>query len=107
MLAGRNYFNKTYNTCWKKQIAVQDNGDVTPCIFSDHVTGNIFKDKIYDIIPKMEKYWKISKDKVKKCKDCELRYICFDCRVIACKKGGGLYAENPNCHYVPATGQWG
>lgn len=100
------YFNKNYNSCWKKQLTIKDNGDASPCIFSDIVTGNIYKDKISDIITKMMEYWLISKDKIKKCKDCEMRFTCFDCRVIACQNSSDLYAENPNCNYEPNTGQW-
>jgi len=58
------------------------------------------------IIDEIEKYWYLTKDKVDKCKICELRYSCPDCREIAYESSGNLYASNPNCLYNPETGVW-
>ena len=55
----------------------------------------------------MYEYWMLTKEKVTKCKDCELRYICFDCRETARKYKNYLYATNPNCSYNPYSGKWG
>lgn len=30
--------------------------------------------------PNFKKYWKLTKDEIEICKDCEFRYICTDCR---------------------------
>lgn len=99
--------NRIYNCCWGRKIAISNGGRVTPCIYSEIVVGDIYKDKTYDIIDKAKKYWYITKDEVKKCQDCELRHVCFDCRVIAMGKGGNLNSPNPNCSYDPYKGLWG
>jgi uncharacterized protein len=100
------YSNKLYNSCWGKRIAVTNDRKIRPCIYSEIIIGDIEEDTIGEIILKAKKYWEITKDKVSKCKDCELRYICFDCREIAFRKKGELFDENPYCNYNPYKGIW-
>lgn len=100
-------FNKEYNSCWGRKIAITRDGNIRPCIYSDIKIKNIMEVKhLEEILEKMKKYWYITKDKVDKCKDCELRYVCFDCREIAMRKTGNLFATNPNCKYDPYKGEW-
>jgi radical SAM protein with 4Fe4S-binding SPASM domain len=95
-----------YNTCWGKKIAITKDNKIRPCIFSEIIVGDIQKNDIYDVIEKIRKYWTITKDKVEKCRDCEFRYVCFDCREIAMRKTNDLYGSNPYCGYNPYTGIW-
>lgn len=90
-------FNKRYNTCWGKKVAVAVNGDIKPCVYADTVVGNLENDNILDVLEKLKPYWEITKDKVEGCGDCELRYACFDCRVIAYRHSRNLHGPNPNC----------
>jgi len=99
-------FNKKYNSCWGRQVAVTADGSVKPCLFSDLSAGNLFTDPVDTVIRGLAKYWNITKDQVEQCKECELRYVCFDCREIARRKNGGLYSPNPLCCYEPTTGNW-
>lgn len=99
-------FNMKFNTCWGKKIAIAANGDIKPCIFSDMVLGNLERDTVTEILAKLRPCWELTKDKVEKCKECELRYTCFDCRVIASRHSGDLHGANPNCFYNPASGNW-
>jgi len=69
--------------------------------------GNIRDTKLLDVVndPEFQKVWHIKKDEITKCKDCEFRHICTDCRA---------YIENPNdiysaplkCGYNPYTCEW-
>lgn len=103
----KNYaFNKKYNSCWGKKIAIAANGDIKPCIFSEIAVGNLARNTIEEILSKLRPFWELTKDKVEKCNQCELRYTCFDCRVIAVRHSGDLHGANPNCFYDPATGTW-
>jgi uncharacterized protein len=97
--------NRLYNSCWGKKIAVTSDGNIRPCIYSNILLGNL-GDNISDILEKAKKYWYITKDKVDKCKDCELKYVCFDCREIASRAKNELYAMNPYCMYDPYKGTW-
>lgn len=99
-------FNREFNSCWGKKIAVMRDGKVRPCIYSEVIIGDLNSEPAEDIIERARSYWEITKDRVKKCRDCELRYICFDCREIARRKENDLYACNPHCSYDPYTGTW-
>jgi len=99
--------NKLKHPCWRNKLAVSKKGELKPCIYSKIVLGKLGKTALNKILKKINKYWYLTKDKITKCKECELRYICFDCREVAYRKYGNLYAENPNCKYNPYTGNWG
>lgn len=99
-------FNKYFNSCWGRKIAVTKDGKIRPCIFSQIIIGDLSNDNIGEIVEKAKEYWIFTKDKVERCKDCELRYACFDCRVIASEKDGNLLAVNPLCAYDPYKGTW-
>ncbi len=99
-------FNKRYNSCWGEKLAVTREGKVRPCIHSSIAVGDIMVDDIKEILEKMDKYWTLSKDKINKCKDCELRHVCFDCREVAYRHGGDLFSAQPNCSYDPYKGTW-
>jgi radical SAM protein with 4Fe4S-binding SPASM domain len=98
--------NREFNTCWGRKIAVTSDLKVRPCIHSKIIIGDLTGDDIDDIMESALTYWAITKDRVDKCKNCELRYVCFDCREIALRKGGNLFATNPNCSYNPQAGTW-
>jgi radical SAM protein with 4Fe4S-binding SPASM domain len=99
-------FNREFNSCWGKKIAVMRDGKVRPCIYSEVVIGDLNTEPAADILERARGYWEITKDKVKRCRDCELRYICFDCREIARREENDLHAPNPHCSYDPHTGKW-
>lgn len=100
------HFNNYYNSCWGKTITVMKDGTIKPCIHSQIAIGNIFKDDLGMIVNQAKEYWKLTKDKVEKCRDCELRYVCFDCREIALREGGKISSSNPFCRYDPYIGHW-
>ncbi len=100
-------FNKEYNSCWGQKLAITKDGKMRPCIYSTIELGDLKNDPVGQVIKKLsEEHWKITKDKVEKCKDCELRYACFDCREIAYRVSGDLNAPFPNCKYDPYKGGW-
>lgn len=99
--------NKRYNSCWGSKIAVTKDGKVRPCIYSEIVIGDMYADDGVELlIEKLKKLWYLTKDKIDKCKDCELRYACFDCREIAFREKNNIYATNPYCKYNPYKGTW-
>ena len=55
--------------------------------------------------PDFKKYWNIKKDDITKCKDCEFRYICTDCRVYI-DDSEDIYSAPLKCGYDPYTGVW-
>lgn len=99
-LAARNY-----NLCWSGKLAIDNQGNARPCIFSSIIIGNIC-DHISGraFVEQAQFYWRLSINRVEKCNTCELRYVCPDCREIAARHTGNLYASNPSCRYNPQTG---
>jgi uncharacterized protein len=98
--------NRKYNSCWAHKIAITKDGKIRPCIYSNIILGDLIHIDMDTLIYKVRKYWHLTKDKVVKCKDCELKYVCFDCREIAIRKNNNLYAANPYCQYDLYTGIW-
>lgn len=96
-------FLQKYNRCWGKSVAVTSDGKIRPCIHSQIILGDIneSEERIHDVIEKMKELWGLTTDKVKKCKACELRYVCFDCRELAFRNGEEISAINPFCQYNP------
>ncbi|MBN2260739.1 MAG: hypothetical protein JW702_09345 [Clostridiales bacterium] len=100
-------FNMNRNSCWGNKIAITNDYKIRPCIYSNIVIGEIKKDSIDSIIRLCkQRYWSITKDKVKDCNICELRYVCFDCREIAWRTKKDLFDKNPLCKYNPHIGKW-
>ena len=110
LVSQKNYDrNREMNSCWFGKVAVTNSGDVLPCVFSrDQKAGNVKRQSLTDIVKseKMMSFWTLTKDKVEKCKDCEYRYVCEDCRPLAYGFESSLYAKSPRCTYDPYTGEW-
>lgn len=99
-----NYFrNIDGNPCWDNQLAVTADGFVLPCIMARReIMGNVSEKRIKDFIcdKTVEKWWKLTKNKIEECKDCEFKYACFDCRPRE-RVNRDLYSSNKLCkvHY--------
>lgn len=100
--------------CLLGKVVVNEFGDVLPCIFSrNQVCGNYFRtNSLEDILlqEKIQHIWHITKDNVMVCRDCEYRYVCFDCRPLSDGAANGyadfFHAPPPRCTYNPYTGEW-
>lgn len=99
--------SQEHNSCLNKKTSIDKNGNIKNCPSMIQSFGNIDHVSIEDALKHKDykKYWNISKNQIDVCKDCELRYICTDCRA---------YIENPNainskplkCGYDPYTNTW-
>lgn len=96
--------NVSGNSCLQGKMNITCDGYVSPCIMSERFIDNKYNIKnnsLKEIIDKylMERFWKISRDYIKVCKDCEYRYTCKDCRAV---EGSveDLY-QKCNCNYNP------
>jgi len=102
------FYNQQFNPCLGHQIAVDYRGEIKPCLWSKMVLGKIGESKILDMIiaGEFDEYWKLTKDKIEVCKDCEFRYACPDCR----ESSEYNHKENYNkikpvcCNYDPYSG---
>lgn len=99
--------NRLWNSCWFGKFAVTSSGDIIPCIFARNlVCGNIRSDSFESIKEKLLTYWRITKDHIDTCRDCEYRYACDDCRPLAMGELNNLYSKYPRCCYEPHKGEW-
>jgi len=96
-----------YNNCLNRKVFVDGRGDVKNCPFTKEKYGNIFEDEILNIVEKnnFKRLWKINKDRIHVCKDCEFRYICSDCRVFV-KNSADIYSQPAKCNYNPYIAKW-
>ncbi|MNJ95290.1 hypothetical protein D3C87_130000 [compost metagenome] len=96
-----------FNSCLNRKIAIDKYGDIKNCPSMSATYGNISSISLNEAInqPDFQKLWAINKDNISKCKSCEFRYVCTDCRA---------YIEDPNdilsaplkCGYDPFTNLW-
>lgn len=101
--------NHHWNSCWLGKAAITAEGEVLPCVFErELVAGNLNEHSLQWIVHNgLRPFWKLTRDKISVCRDCEYRYICRDCRPWAYGYTGDLYAKTPTCTYDPYTGEWG
>lgn len=100
-------YNHYYNACLNEKIAISSNGDVLPCIFSrNSVIGNVRETTLQDMKEKIEKSWRITKNEINGCQNCEYRYACSDCRPLAIGIFDDKLAKYPRCCYSPEEGAW-
>jgi radical SAM protein with 4Fe4S-binding SPASM domain len=103
------------HSCLMGKIAVTEFGDVLPCIFTrNHTMGNVLVARGLTPVVRgqaLRQMWSATKDQVMVCRDCEYRYVCFDCRPLseaaAMGRADYLHAPYPRCTYNPYTGEWG
>jgi radical SAM protein with 4Fe4S-binding SPASM domain len=103
--------SQKYHSCLMGKLAVTASGDVIPCIFArNQQCGNILTSSLQEILngQKLQQCWYTTKDMVEKCKDCEYRYACTDCRPLAQGSDSAKrwLACSVGCSYNPYTGIW-
>lgn len=76
---------RKYHNCYSYQLAITASGDVLPCIMSRKFTlGNAKEEDLASILrsKQYEYYRNLNKDHIEKCRDCAIKYGCFDCRAL-------------------------
>ena len=99
--------NRLYNSCLDRKIAIDINGSIKNCpSMRDHF-GNIETESLILVAndTSFQKKWRINKDQIKVCQDCEFRYLCSDCRAYTDDPMDEL-AKPLKCGYDPYSGQW-
>lgn len=100
--------NIKYHPCLGHALVVCYDGNVIPCpMMRDHCLGNVANDGLYSIFrdEEVEKFWRLTLDKIDKCKGCEFRYACTDCRSLEEGLTGKLNGKQ-SCDYDPMEGKW-
>lgn len=99
----RVFENLKINHCFGKKLYVSANLDVYPCAMERRFShGNLRNGELKDILKDSICY--MTKDFVDECKDCELRYACYDCRPDSVSDS--IFEKPYYCTYKVATGEW-
>jgi SPASM domain peptide maturase of grasp-with-spasm system len=96
-----------HNTCLNRKIAIDAEGNIKNCPSMKESYGNIKDTTLEEALgkPGFKKYWNITKDQITKCKDCEFRHICTDCRAYT-DNPEDIYSAPLKCGYDPYTCTW-
>lgn len=92
------------NKCLNRKLSITVDGQIKNCPCMSKAYGNIRDHSIAEIFRSNEfqKYWDITKDEIRVCKDCEYRYICNDCRAFVTD----IYDKPLKCKYNPYKQKW-
>jgi len=96
-----------HNTCLNRKIAIDIDGNIKNCPSMPESFGNIKDTTLQEALakPGFKKYWNIKKDEIAKCKDCEFRHVCTDCRAYL-ENPEDIYSAPLKCGYDPYTCTW-
>ena len=93
-----------YNNCLNKKITIDVDGNIKNCPSFKNTFANHSDINLKDFVTtnsSFKELWKINKDLISVCQDCEFRYICSDCRSTI-----GKYQKPLNCNYNPYNASW-
>lgn len=98
--------NMNYNSCLDHKISVNKNGLIGNCPSMSETFGQVDETSLAEVLRgnKLQRKWKLTKDKISICSICEFRTICTDCRAFTLKN-----AENgkpSKCGYNPFISLW-
>jgi len=96
-----------YNTFYNRKLCIDKNGNFKNYFTQKESFGNIFSDKIEDVIlnKSFQKIWKVKKDFIDVCKECEFRYMCVDSRFPIFRTKNSYY-HTKECSYNPYICKW-
>lgn len=95
-----------YNLGLNRKLSINSKGEIKNYLNHKKVFGNIFCDKIEEILDShtfIEK-WFVTKDQIAICKDCQYRYFCMDNSDLIVKKGH--YHRITKCNFNPYKNTW-
>ncbi|MEN5232499.1 grasp-with-spasm system SPASM domain peptide maturase [Sphingobacterium faecium] len=109
LIPGLTHISESYNhnTCLNRKISIDAQGNIKNCPSMQEHYGNINETTLEEAINKsgFKKYWNIKKDEITKCKDCEFRHICTDCRAYL-DNPDDMYSAPLKCGFDPYTCEW-
>lgn len=96
-----------HNTCLNRKVSIDVNGYIKNCPSMQQSFGHISETNLEEVLenPAFTKLWDIKKDEIEKCKGCEFRHICTDCRAYL-EDPENLYSAPLKCGYNPETCEW-
>lgn len=93
------------NNCLFQKIAIDKTGAVKNCPSMRESFGEIARKPDLEKIVRSERFrrlWQVNKDRIDVCRDCELRYVCQDCRAYVADPADE-YSKPAKCQYDPLS----
>jgi SPASM domain peptide maturase of grasp-with-spasm system len=99
--------NKLYNGCLNRKISIDEEGYIKNCPSMTVSFGHHKCTSLINVVmdEKFKHVWYLNKDKIKKCQECEFRYICTDCRAYL-EDPNDIFSKPLKCGYDPYKGTW-
>jgi SPASM domain peptide maturase of grasp-with-spasm system len=99
--------SQRFNTCLNGKVSITDDGFIKNCPSLNETFGNISDNMLDKTVRSVsfQKLWRINKDTIDVCKDCEFRHVCTDCRAFL-EDPNNLYSKPLKCGYDPYTTRW-
>ncbi|PIF46211.1 SPASM domain peptide maturase of grasp-with-spasm system [Chryseobacterium sp. 52] len=96
-----------HNTCLHRKVGIDSKGNIKNCPSMKENFGNIKNSSLKNAVdhPEFQKYWNITKDEIIKCKECEFRHVCTDCRAYI-DDPENIFSAPLKCGYNPYTCEW-
>ncbi len=93
------FYTQKFNPCLGHQVAVDPEGNIKPCLWSEDALGNISTHNLKDMVigGVFDPFWEITKDRIEGCKECEKRFNCNDCRISVQKNQGAIEKKPTFC----------
>jgi SPASM domain peptide maturase of grasp-with-spasm system len=99
--------SQKFNTCLNCKASIDVFGEIKNCPSMNYGFGHYKDVSLIETVKKQEfqKLWKIKKDDIVVCQDCEFRYMCTDCRAYI-KDPNNIYSQPAKCAYNPYIAKW-
>ncbi|MDR3327162.1 MAG: grasp-with-spasm system SPASM domain peptide maturase [Prevotellaceae bacterium] len=99
--------SQQYNTCLNGKASVDVSGQIRNCPSMPVGFGHYRDVSLIETVkkPVFQQLWKIRKDDINVCRDCEFRYMCTDCRAYI-KDKSNILSQPEKCRYNPYIAKW-
>jgi SPASM domain peptide maturase of grasp-with-spasm system len=96
-----------HNTCLNRKMSVDEHGEIRNCPSMPRSFGNARGTTLEAALmePGFTDAWKVTKDQVEVCRDCEFRHVCTDCRAFT-RDAANPLSKPARCAYDPYTATW-
>lgn len=97
-----------HNAYFNRKVSIDSKGNIKNSLHTENSYGNIFEHNISDVVKLTEfkEYCNVTKDKIKKCQDCEFRFMCVDNSILIFNKKENIWERATECNYNPNLAKW-
>lgn len=92
-----------HHQCFGYKLYITTDLTVYPCPMERRLVHGNLKGSTIDAVL-TDSIFRMNKDHIEECKDCEYRYFCYDCRPDSLERD--LTAKPWYCTYLPLEGRW-